>query len=58
VEDSGSQEAIDLASEVTRSGGKVLLVGEGRGLREPAIRHWERVFIEVLVDPYRSIHSP
>lgn len=53
VEDSGSQEAIDLASRVTRPGGKVLFVGEGRDLRGPIIQHRERVFVEVLVDPWK-----
>lgn len=51
VEASGFQEAVDLAGEVVRPGGKILLVGAGRGLRGPPIRHLERVFIEVLVDP-------
>lgn len=53
VEASGSQGAIDLASEVIRSGGKVLFVGAGRGLRGPIIQHRERVFVEVLVDPWK-----
>ena len=53
VEDSGSQEAVDLAGEVTRPGGKVLLVGEGKELHGPPIQHRERAFIEVLVDPLK-----
>lgn len=53
VEDSGSQEAIDLAGEVTKPGGRILFVGEGRGLHGPMVQHRERVFIEVLVDPWK-----
>jgi threonine dehydrogenase-like Zn-dependent dehydrogenase len=53
VEDSGSQEAIDLVSEVTRPGGKILFVGEGTDLHGPMIQHQERVFVEVLVDPWK-----
>jgi|Deesub1362B_J571_1020462.scaffolds.fasta_scaffold12995_1 threonine dehydrogenase-like Zn-dependent dehydrogenase len=50
VEDSGSQEAIDLAGEITRPDERILFVGGGRGLR---VRFQERVFIEVLVDPWK-----
>ena len=53
VEDSGSQEAVDLAGEVTRPGGRILFVGEGRRLRGPVVRHRERILIEVLVDPWK-----
>lgn len=41
VEAAGLQETIDQAFEVTRSGGKLVLVGAGRNLRGPPLRHSE-----------------
>ena len=41
VEAAGIQETIDQAFEVTRSGGKLILVGAGRKLRGPPLRHNE-----------------
>lgn len=38
VEAVGKQVTIDQASEVTRSGGKIIIIGEGKGLRGPPIR--------------------
>ena len=41
VEAAGLQETIDQAFEVTRSGGKLVLVGAGRNLHGPPLRHSE-----------------
>jgi len=41
VEAAGLQVTIDQALEVTRSGGKLVLVGAGRNLRGPPLRHSE-----------------
>jgi len=38
VEAIGKQVTIDQASEVTRSGGKIIIIGEGRDLRGPPLR--------------------
>lgn len=38
VEAVGKQVTIDQASEVTRSGGKIIIIGEGKDLRGPPIR--------------------
>lgn len=43
VEAAGLQETIDQAFEVTRSGGKLVLVGAGKNLRGPPLRHSEVV---------------